>query len=198
MEYVNLGEICEIINGYNFKSSNYVSDGVRVIRITNVQQGYLEDKEPVYYSYSDEIKKYMLEENDLLMSLTGNVGRVGLLNKSFLPAGLNQRVACIRNVNSSFSTKFLFYYFNNELFRNKAILNSNGVAQLNLSTEWLKKIKIPYFDKKMQDQITEKFDKLTSLIEKNKNLINYLNNIVKSQFIEMFGNLQNKVNVKEC
>ena len=44
----------------------------------------------------DKLKNYMLEENDLLISLTGNVGRVGLMPKELLPAGLNQRVGCLR------------------------------------------------------------------------------------------------------
>lgn len=43
MRKVRLGDICDILNGYAFKSSNYVSDGIRVIRITNVQKGYIAD-----------------------------------------------------------------------------------------------------------------------------------------------------------
>ena len=160
MEYVNLEHIADILNGYNFKSSNYVDDGVRVIRITNVQQGYLEDKDPVFYEYTRDLDKYMLKENDLLMSLTGNVGRVGMLVSSLLPAGLNQRVACIRCKNDNFNIKFLFHFFNNELFRKNAISNSNGVAQLNLSTEWLKKVRIPAYDENMQYKIVGELDKI--------------------------------------
>ena len=41
-----------------------------------MQKGYIEDNAPVFYPlYCNEIEKYMLEEGDLLMSLTGNVGR---------------------------------------------------------------------------------------------------------------------------
>ena len=98
MEKVRLGDICNILNGYAFKSSEYKESGIRVIRITNVQSGYIEDKEPKYYSFEKktEIEKYMLKDNDILISLTGNVGRVGLLKREMLPAALNQRVACIK------------------------------------------------------------------------------------------------------
>ena len=189
MEYVNLNEIADILNGYNFKSSNYVEEGIRVIRITNVQQGYLEDKEPVYYSYSSELERYMLKENDLLMSLTGNVGRVGIISNELLPAGLNQRVACIRCKNSNFSTKYLFYFFNNEMFRKNAINNSNGVAQLNLSTEWLKNVKIPSYSKEEQQKIIRQLDNIVVSIDNKKKEIEILDNLIKSQFIEMFGDL---------
>jgi len=189
MQYVNLEQIADILNGYNFKSSNYVNHGVRVIRITNVQQGYLEDKDPVFYEYTKDLDKYMLKENDLLMSLTGNVGRVGMLVPSLLPAGLNQRVACIRCKNDNFNIKFLFYFFNNELFRKNAVSNSNGVAQLNLSTEWLKKVKIPAYDENKQYKIVEEIDNIVDLIDNTKKHLTNLDNIVKSQFIEMFGDL---------
>ena len=88
-----LGDICNILNGYAFKSEKYVDSGIRVIRITNVQKGYMEDIDPKFYSieYSDELSKYILENGDLLMSLTGNVGRVGILSDKFLPAALNKR-----------------------------------------------------------------------------------------------------------
>lgn len=92
-----LGDVCEVLNGFAFKSDQYVESGIRIIRIANVQKGYIEDSSPTFYPMdSVEAKKYQLKENDLLMSLTGNVGRVGLLTSNFLPAALNQRVACLR------------------------------------------------------------------------------------------------------
>lgn len=92
-----LGEVCEILSGYGFKSELYTQNGSRIIRISNVQKGYIEDKNPVFYPITDtNAIKYNLVEGDLLISLTGNVGRVGILKKRFLPACLNQRVSCLR------------------------------------------------------------------------------------------------------
>lgn len=84
MDIIKLNDVCEILNGYAFKSANYVNSGIRIIRITNVQNGYIEDKEPRFYPLSREreIQKYILKENDILISLTGNVGRVALLEKN--------------------------------------------------------------------------------------------------------------------
>lgn len=65
-----LGDVCNIINGYAFRSEQYVDEGIRIIRIANVQKGYIEDSSPVFYSYdSKDAQKYTLEENDILMSL---------------------------------------------------------------------------------------------------------------------------------
>lgn len=49
MKKIRLGDACDILNGFAFKSENYVDSGIRVIRIANVQKGYIEDNTPVFY-----------------------------------------------------------------------------------------------------------------------------------------------------
>ena len=191
-EFMRIGDICNILNGYAFKSSKYVADGIRVIRITNVQKGFVEDTNPQYYPVSEqrEIEKYMLCEGDLLMSLTGNVGRVGLLSAEMLPAALNQRVACIRIRNPAVIYKpFLFHLLNSDYFENKCILASQGVAQKNMSTEWLKEYPIPSFSMDKQMEIASIFDKIDDLIARRKEQVRNMDQAVKSRFIELFGDI---------
>lgn len=159
-----INEICDVLNGYAFKSKHYVDSGIRVIRIANVQNGYISDENPCFYPNSsiDDIEKYILKENDLLISLTGNVGRVALLNKEYLPAALNQRVACIRIKDSGVNMKYLFYYLNQRKFIDECIKASKGVAQLNLSTKWLEnyQLNIPLIEE--QERIVAKIEELFS------------------------------------
>ena len=190
MKTVKLGDIFEIINGFAFKSENYTNEGIRVIRISNVQRGYLEDLKPVFYPlHSKEIEKYRLQQNDFLISLTGNVGRVALVDKEFLPAVLNQRVACLRLKNSSLNLKYIFYCLNTKKFESSCINSSKGVAQKNLSTEWLKKYEIPFVEIQKQYFIVNYLDTLTSIISKKREQISSIDELVKSRFIEMFGDI---------
>ena len=196
MEKVRLGDICNILNGYAFKSSEYKESGIRVIRITNVQSGYIEDKEPKYYSFEKktEIEKYMLKDNDILISLTGNVGRVGLLKKEMLPAALNQRVACIRiKENKNISNDYIFNILNTKKFLKQCEINSKGIAQKNLSTEWLKKYLIDLPDFREQVKISNNLEKVQELIDLRKKQTEELNELIRSQFIKMFGKIKEKV-----
>ena len=160
----------EILNGFAFQSGKYVENGIRVIRITNVQDGKIMDDDPKFYPKSSikEIEKFILKKNDLLMSLTGNVGRVGFLPNELLPAALNQRVGCIRMNEQFIHKKYLFYYFQTDTFRNDCITSAKGVAQLNISTEWLKRYLInipPYAEQK---RIVAKIEELFATIDKIK------------------------------
>lgn len=184
-----LGDICEVLNGFAFRSEQYVDEGFRIIRISNVQKGYIEDSAPVFYPLnSEDAKKYALTENDLLISLTGNVGRVGILSNELLPATLNQRVACIRIRNESQLTKsYLFNFLNSDYFERKCIDSAKGVAQKNMSTEWLKDYEIHLPPLEEQRRIAALLDKVSDLIAKRREQLDKLDELVKARFVEMFG-----------
>ena len=188
-EVKKLGEVCEVINGYAFKSDRYADKGTRIIRITNVQKGFVVDDDPKYYSDEDMIglNQYLLYENDLLMSLTGNVGRVGLLENKMLPAALNQRVACLRIKAVNVSLRYLFHYLNSSIFEQEAIISASGIAQKNMSTEWLKKHPIPLPPLPEQEKIVAELDCLSGIIEKKKQQLKELDALAQSIFYEMFG-----------
>lgn len=157
----------QILNGYAFKSTLYVSKGIKVVRITNVQDGYVCDEDPKYYPLMQkhEIEKYMLVENDLLMSLTGNVGRVGFLPPKMIPAALNQRVACLRGGDDVISKYYLYYYLQSELFKKDCLDSAKGVAQLNISTEWLKSYPILLPSLSEQERIVRSIDSIFMILD---------------------------------
>ena len=190
MKYLAIGEICELLNGFAFKSKEYTNEGIRIIRIANVQKGYIEDSAPCYYPEVQlpTFKKSMLSTGDLLISLTGNVGRVGLLPESMIPAALNQRVGCLRVKNDhEMDIKYLFHLLNSDYFENACIESSNGAAQKNLSTNWLKEFLIPIPSLVEQKAIARVFEYIVLLLELEKRRVDYFDDLVKSRFMEMFG-----------
>ena len=188
MKKVKIGDVCDILNGFAFKSDKYVEKGIRIIRIANVQKGFIEDNVPTFYPMdSTGLEKYMLKEDDLLMSLTGNVGRVALLQKEMLPAALNQRVACLRLKTDRITKGFLFHILNSDFFEQQCVLASNGVAQKNMSTEWLKDYEIPLYSIQEQMKIADILDKTKRIIVAKNNELRALNELIKARFVEMFG-----------
>ncbi|HEM6129091.1 TPA: restriction endonuclease subunit S [Streptococcus suis] len=165
VEWKELGEVAEIKNGFAFKSSLYSEYGIRVIRISDVQKGTLSDKDIKFYPLEkkDEVQNYLLAENDLVMSLTGNVGRVAMVPKDILPAGLNQRVACIRPRETTM-VRYLFHFLGQSCFELEAMQNATGGGQKNLSTTWLAKYEIPIPPLKIQEEIVALLDKFTEYV----------------------------------
>lgn len=163
--------ITDILNGFAFKSQHYSSAGIRIIRITNVQDGFIQDKKPVYYPLESqkEITSFMLKDGDFLMSLTGNVGRVAIIDASFLPAALNQRVACLRiKSEDSVRKEYIFYFCLQKQFVSDCIKSAKGSAQLNMSTEWLKEYPIPLPPLAEQQRIVDRIESLFAKLDEAK------------------------------
>ena len=134
----------------------------------------------------DIIARFHKLEDDILISLTGNVGRVAKLEKKFLPAALNQRVACVR-ANKRISDEYLYYMLNSNYFENKCASQSKGVAQKNLGITNLKKIKIPVPPMEIQEKIVKVLDQAQALIDKRKEQKEALDQLIESIFYTMFG-----------
>ena len=169
VEWKKLGEVCQVLNGFAFKSLEYVPEGIRIIRISDVQNGYISDKDKVFYPIEklSEFKRYLLNNGDLVMSLTGNPGRVAFIRNE--SCALNQRVACLRA--KTVSNSYLFYLFNCKEFESIAFANSTGGAQKNLSTTWLNSFLIPIPSLEEQTRIVGILDTFTSAIDNLKEQI---------------------------
>ena len=159
-----LEDLGSFFGGYAFKSSNYSSNGARVVRITNVQKGYFDDESPKFYNIQESLNVFLLQNDDILISLTGNVGRVCKIEQKYLPAYLNQRVEAFR-IGDKICSKFVYYFMQQQDFEKKCIENSKGVAQKNMSPEYIKKYLILLPPLAEQERIVEKIEALFADID---------------------------------
>ena len=121
------------------------------------------------------------------MSLTGNVGRVAILEKELLPAALNQRVACLRLKSNKITKSYLFHFLNSNFFEQQCIMASNGVAQKNMSTEWLKDYEIPLYTPNQQEEIVTVLNAAQSILSSRRQQLQKLDELIKARFVELFG-----------
>ena len=135
-----LSEICEMQNGYAFKSSEWTDSGIPVIKIGSIQSKILTVEGNGFVS-EDNLSlrsNFVLNDGDIAIGLTGAyVGKVGRMpaNKK---AMLNQRVAkfLAKRINES-ETFYSFIYMNviQEEFKNFVDFTAQGSAQPNISTK---------------------------------------------------------------
>jgi type I restriction enzyme S subunit len=125
-------EVAELKNGYAFKVQQYDAIGpYRVITISNVQDGRLDTASCKFIKHTpDDLKQHQrLAVGDVLISMTGNVGRVCRVNESGLL--LNQRVG--RIIPKHIDDGFFYYVLASESFRDRMVELAQGGAQPNLA-----------------------------------------------------------------
>ena len=165
VEWKKLGEVCEFINGFAFKSSLFSQNGEAVIRITNINSGKVIFDDLKYIKLDDypELDRYKVEKNDILVAMSGaTTGKIGYQYEDRI-GYLNQRVGKFIPDKSIVNRRFLFHFLYNiesELFS----LATGSGAQPNLSSEAIKKINIPIPSLETQEKIVEILDKFTDYV----------------------------------
>lgn len=132
-EEKKLGDIAKLKNGYAFKSFTYAESGqFRIVTIANVQSCWLNLESTKYIADlpKDVQEHQKLRMGDILISMTGNVGRVCRVTEKNLL--LNQRVGKL--IANEINEKFLYQLLLREKFRSAMQLNAAGGAQGNLSS----------------------------------------------------------------
>ena len=140
-----LSEIATLRNGYAFQSSKYNALGKwKILTITNVSgERHINDEDcNCIINLPDDIQDHqVLKEGDILISLTGNVGRVSLCKDGdYL---LNQRVGLLqlaKNVNQ----EFLYQILSSQKFENSMIACGQGAAQMNIGKGDVENYVLPY------------------------------------------------------
>ena len=111
-KWENLGDVCDILTGYPFDSSQFQVSGVRLMRGMNIKRGNLFFSEEInrYWNSADGLEKYLLKENDIVIAMDGSlVGKsFGIVQAEYLPLLLVQRVARIRS--KQVNNRYIYHY----------------------------------------------------------------------------------------
>lgn len=161
-----VSDLITIYSGYAFKRTDFDPDGeYGLVTIKNVQDGNFVPECSDYLStVPAKTPDYaFLKTSDILLSLTGNVGRVCIVHGENLL--LNQRVAKL--VGADGKQSFAYFMFRQEEFKNRLISMSRGTAQLNLSPIETKKLKMKLPPKELLSQYHEQAEPLFETITAN-------------------------------
>lgn len=132
-EVCALGDFVQFKSGFAFRSGTFTAEGEhRLVTIRNVQDGaFYPESDSRMSELPPNLPPYcVLKDGDILLSLTGNVGRVCLVYDG--PFLLNQRVSKLASV-EAFDWAMTYCMFREPEMRVKLEQLSNGVAQQNLS-----------------------------------------------------------------
>ena len=186
---MQISQIGSLKNGYAFQSSSYDSSGeYEIITIANVageRHICTEDCNRIHTLPSDLQPHQELKDGDILISLTGNVGRVSLCKEGkYL---LNQRVGLLQ-LKAGVNREFVYQALSSRKFELNMISCGQGAAQMNIGKGDVESYEIPYSNNPQNLQsvslILMSYDKLV-LTESTRLqlLLNQKQYIISNMFI---------------
>lgn len=185
MRFEKLGKYCVIRNGFAFKSSDFIDDGIPIIRISDIQDGEVNPTKNAQVKENDKFKPFEIKQGSILIAMSGaTTGKIGRF-KGNTPAYQNQRVGCflphVRYINND----YLYYYLKSK--QDFILKSAYGGGQPNISSKELGEITIPLPPLDGQIRIAHLLGKVERLITQRKQDLQRLDDLLKSVFLEMFG-----------
>jgi len=155
VEWLPLGKVCNIFNGFAFDSKKFNNEGIGLplIRIRDVNTGFSN----TYYS-GEYSEKFIVNNNDILIGMDGDFTAIRWRHGKAL---LNQRVCRLQDFKSDIHPQFIYYIVQGELDRIHSKIE--GTTVKHLSSRDLSKSIIPIPPIEIQQEIVRVLDDLTSL-----------------------------------
>lgn len=181
----------EVIGGYAFKSDRFTDEGIPVLRIGNINSGHFLPVNMVYWPEDSALIRYKVFPGDLVMSLTGTVGKDDYANVCILEADYDEYYLNQRNAKLSIGADLNKYYFS-ELLKfpriKKRLTGINrGVRQANISNRDILTLRIPIPSMALQEQFAAFIDQTNKSKLAIQKSLEKLETLKKALMQEYFG-----------
>lgn len=185
---VRIGDVCRVVPGYAFKSSDWRTEGVPVVKIKNitVQNSVdLASTDCVPESLlGPKLQKFVLQDGDILVAMTGaTAGKVGRVRSS-RPLLLNQRVAKIAPTEADLN--FIWSVVSSKEYQERFFYLADGAAQPNMSGSQIEGVEIPLPPLPIQRRIAGILSAYDDLIENSQRRIGVLERMARGLYREWF------------
>jgi type I restriction enzyme S subunit len=141
----------------------YADEGPIFIRIGNLDHGSIEldlsDIQRVRPPQGLEQKRTAVRESDILISITADVGMVGLVPPAFGEAHINQHIALARPVELWYS-RYLAWYLASDDAQTQFLSLQRGATKVGLGLEDIKSVVIPFPPQEEQQEIIRRLESL--------------------------------------
>ena len=170
-DYGVLGDQVELLHGHQFRNEDFTENGIPVIKISQVSPSGKLDLSSLTYISSDRLEEFkdkIIEEGDVLMSLTGNIGRVVVVRNVQDKFVQNYRVGkFIPKDTNRLDKIYMAIILASPQVLKQLEKNSNKTAQMNFGKQDMNKISflLPpvHEQQKIAEVLTTVDDKIASI-----------------------------------
>ena len=181
-----LGEICSLQSGGTPARSNaeyWVNGTIPWVKISDIEGKHLHHtEERITKKGLENSSAKVFPKGTILYTIFATLGEVCFLD---IDAATNQAIVGLQVTSKDVLPDYLYYF----LLSKKEQVNKQGrgVAQNNINMSILKEMEVVLCPLAIQQKIVKQLDKVSDLIALHKQQLVKLDELVKSRFIELFG-----------
>ena len=190
-------EVLFFQEGPGVRNHQYTTSGVKLLNVSNLRNGQIDlTTSDRYISENEAFNKYshfLCDPNDFIIASSGIKidsfnSKMGFIHQSDLPVCMNTSTIRFKVLNKEvLEIRYFMYYLKSIAFKKVLTKVVTGSAQLNFGPSHLKNMSISLPNLDVQKNIVQRLDRVNKLIEIKRKLLFLLDGLVKSRFIELFG-----------
>jgi len=165
--WASFGQICRVQGGFAFKSTDYVKEGVPLVRISNLVNGRVQVSEDTVFlppAFAAANPAFLLRKGDVLIAMSGaTTGKMATMEDD-IPALLNQRVGRFVLSSEELSNPKFVAYLVMQITQ-KVLKDAYGAAQPNISPSEIEEMPIPLPPLAEQTRIVAEVERRLSVVE---------------------------------
>ena len=193
MKY-KLKDICtKITDGSHNPPSGIQYSQYLMLSSKNIADDSITFDNPRYLTEDDfitENKRTNIQLGDLLLTIVGTVGRVAVVSATTSQICLQRSVAVLKPRQDIVNSRYLMYHL--QYIRPTLEAEAKGVAQKGIYLKQVENIEVSIPAITTQIEIINTLDTVSELISLRKQQLSKLDELVKSRFVELFGDCDNK------
>ena len=182
--------------GPGVRNTQYTTSGVKLLNVANLVDGKIDlstsdryiSEEEAYGRYSH----FLVDDGDFIVASSGIKveyvdKKMGFADGSMLPLCMNTSTIRFKVLDSEkMLIRYFMYFMKSNDFKQQLYRQITGSAQLNYGPSHLKKMTFPYVEKSEQEIIVNKLDAVTQVINRRKEQLSRLDELIKARFVELF------------
>jgi len=190
-EYRKIGDVCIVERGGSPRPiDQFITEdenGINWIKIGDTTESmYITDTAQKIKPEGMKKSRYV-EPGDFLLSNSMSFGRPYILK---IDGCIHDGWLVLRDKDELFDKRFLYYYLSSKATYQKFKSMAVGGVVNNLNSEMVRKVDVPVPRKSEQIEIANLLDKMSSVINIRKQELQYLDELIKARFVELFGSIR--------
>ena len=198
-DWVKISDVLFFQEGPGVRNTQYTTEGVKLLNVANLVDGRVDLSTSDRYISTEEAygkyKHFLCDDGDFVVASSGIKveyidKKMGFIDETMLPLCMNTSTVRFKVINpEQLRIRYFMYYLKSRHFKEQLSRHITGSAQLNYGPSHLKKMVMPILRLSKQDELVEKLDKIQEIIELRQLQLKKLDELVKSRFVEMFGDI---------
>lgn len=196
-QWIKIFDLLSFQEGPGVRNTQYTTSGVKLLNVANLVDGKVDLSTSERYISEEEAygkyKHFLCDKGDFVVASSGIKveyidKKMGFIDESMLPLCMNTSTIRFKVLDpSALRIRYFMYYLKSQSFKEQLTRYITGSAQLNYGPSHIKQMVMPWIPLESQDKLIERLDRVQVIIEHKEQQLTCLDKLVKSRFVEMFG-----------